>query len=92
VYIPVHNENKPVAYYAIHARTSGKLVEVVISDWLNERIIQREEIKNVGDKVEMFINSSGVIAVILVLFQDQNEMNVFANNIDQHINVIVNDF
>ena len=92
VYIPVHNENKPVAYYAIHARNSGKLVEVVISDWLNERIIQREEIKNVGDKVEMFINSSGVIAVILILFQDQNEMNVFANNTDQHINVIVNDF
>ncbi len=92
VYIPVNKENKPVAYYAIHARTSGKLVEVVISDWLNERIIQREEIKNIGDNVEMFINSSGVIAVILILFQDQNEMNVFANNTDQHINVIVNDF
>ena len=85
-------QNKSVAYYAIHARTSGKLVEVVISDWLNERIIQREEIKNIGDNVEMFINSSGVIAVILILFQDQNEMNVFANNTDQHINVIVNDF
>jgi formate-dependent phosphoribosylglycinamide formyltransferase (GAR transformylase) len=92
VYIPENKQDNPVAYYAIHARTSGKLVEVVISDWLNERIIQREEIKNIGDNVEMFINSSGVIGVILILFQDQNEMNVFANNIDQHINVIVNDF
>jgi carbamoylphosphate synthase large subunit len=92
VYLPENKHNKPVAYYAIHARTSGKLVEVVISDWLNQRIIQREEIKNIGDNVEMFINSSGVIAVILILFQDQNEMNVFANNTDQHINVIVNDF
>ncbi len=92
VYLPENKHNKPVAYYAIHARKSGKLKEVIISDWLKERIIQKEEIKNVGDNVEIFINSTGVIAVILILFRDPNEMTEFANNIDQHINVIVNDF
>lgn len=92
VYIPENKQNNPVAYYAIHARKSGKLKGVVISDWLKERIIQKEEIKNIGDNVEIFINSSGVIAVILVLFRDPNEMTEFAKNIDQHINVIVNDF
>jgi hypothetical protein len=50
------------------------LNEVLISDWLNERIIQRENIKNNGDKVETFINSSGVIAVILVLFKNNEPL------------------
>jgi biotin carboxylase len=92
VYIVENKKNLPVAYYAIHARACGRLNEVLISDWLNERIIQRENIKNNGDKVEMFINSSGVIAVILVLFKNNEEMKVFSNEIDEHIKVIVNDF
>jgi len=92
VYIVENKKNLPVAYYAIHARACGRLNEVLISDWLNERIIQRENIKNNGDKVETFINSSGVIAVILVLFKNNEEMKVFSNEIDEHIKVIVNDF
>lgn len=81
----------PVAYYAIHSRIYGILKDVKISDWLNQRIVQREDIKKPGDTVERFINSSGVISVILILFKNQEEMNSFSKEIDKHIEVVTND-
>lgn len=88
------NESKqalPVAYYAIHSRKHGILNDVKFSDWLNQRIVQREDIKKPGDTVERFINSSGVITVVLILFKNKDEMNSFSKEIDKHIEVVTND-
>jgi carbamoylphosphate synthase large subunit len=83
------NKLKCVAYYALHSRKKGVFSELILSDWLRGRIIKQEMIKNIGDSVEVFVNSSHVIGVILVEFKDQGEMQVFSDKIDNHIEVVV---
>ena len=83
------NEIKCVAYYALHSRKKGVFSELIFSDWLRDRIIKQEMIKNIGDSVEVFVNSSHVIGVILVEFKDQREMQDFSDKIDNHIEVVV---
>ncbi len=83
------NKLKCVAYYALHARKKGVFSDLVLSDWLRDRIIIQEMIKNIGDRVEVFVNSSHVIGVILVEFKDQGEMQDFSDRIDNHIKMVV---
>ncbi len=83
------NKLKCVAYYALHARKKGVFSDLVLSDWLRDRIIKQEMIKNIGDRVEVFVNSSHVIGVILVEFKDQGEMQDFSDRIDNHIKMVV---
>ncbi len=80
---------KCVSYYAIHARSKGIFKEINFSNWLKKKIVKQEMIKNIGDKVEVFFNSSHVIGVILVEFENQSEMQDFSLNIDNHIVVKV---
>ena len=91
VKIPRDIRNSPVAYYAIHSRENGIIKNIIISDWLNDRINQREDIRKIGDEVSQFINSSQVISVILIQFKDFEEMNNFVTNLDEHIQVIIHD-
>lgn len=79
----------PVAYYAVHARTKGKLVAVDYSEWLEDRIVIEQIVKKDGERVEIFTNSSHVIAILLIKFASQEEMVEFSNNVDTHINVVV---
>jgi carbamoylphosphate synthase large subunit len=83
------NKLKCVAYYALHSRKKGVFSDLILSDWLRDRIIKQEMIKNIGDSVEVFVNSNHVIGVILVEFKDPREMQDFSDKIDNHIEVLV---
>ncbi len=88
VVLPEIQERLPVAYYAVHAREKGILQSVTFSSWLKDRIVRQETIKTPGSEVERFVNSSQVISVLLLRFNNETEMANFASSTDNHISVV----
>ena len=65
------------------------LKDIIIEDSLKENIIDEIKYKELGDKVEVFSNASKKIEILILEFENFDEMMYKLRNIKDFINVIV---
>lgn len=77
------------AYIILHAKEDGILSEIVISEALESKILQRFDYLSKGDKVNSFRGANSAVGVLLVHFFSMEEMQQIVNNMDDYCNVIL---
>ena len=82
-------EKRFISTYVIHSEKDGILKDIIIEDSLKENIIDEIKYKELGDKVEVFSNASKKIEILILEFENFDEMMYKLRNIKDFINVIV---
>lgn len=60
-----------------------------IDDYMRKKVVDLYIHKNEGDLVSEYENSSGVVGVALLKFEEEEEMEADIQNIKKHIKVLV---
>lgn len=77
-------------YYAthnLHSKRNGKLDDIIFSDVLKDKIIQKCIYKKKGDEVEYFDNASKALGIIFMKFSTNEEMMQILDNINDYITI-----
>ena len=74
--------------YIVGSEKNGFFQELYIDDYMKQKVVQKYIHKKVGDYVEDYENSNGVVGVILLKFSDVWEMEQDIQDIRKHIKVI----
>jgi biotin carboxylase len=77
------------ASYIVHATRSGTLKEIVVSDFLAERIVERDITAAPGDRVEPFIGANHGLGAMIVRFDGRAEMLHAMDNMEEFLTVRV---
>ncbi len=75
--------------YIVGSDESGYFQKLFIDDYMKPKVVKQYLHKKKGDWIEEYENSNGVVAVILLKFQNMNEMELDIKNIKKHIRVVV---
>lgn len=75
--------------YIIGSDHAGFFQELYIDDYIQKKIAKKYVYKTEGDFIEDYENSNGVVGVILLKFDSEQEMEADIANIKQHIRVIL---
>lgn len=76
-------------YIVIHAKQSGILNSIYISDSLQKRILERYDYLKPGQEIGQCTSSKYTAGIILAGFESNEEMQDIVENIDSHCKVIV---
>lgn len=82
-----NNHSGHYAYYVLHSRSYGKLKNIEFSRSLKPNIIEKHIFKKVGDEVIPFSGSNATIGIILLKFNNNNEMLEKINNMDKYVKI-----
>lgn len=75
-----------VASHVIHSRATGVLKKLQIDPWLEEKIFYRLLYKKVGDDVERFDGANQALGILMMRFDEPEEMQDTLNTIyERHI-------
>ena len=77
------------ASYIIHATEPGELKDIVVSDFLQERIVEQNITAKTGDRVEPFIGSNHGLGAMILRFDDQEQMLHMMDNMEEYITLVV---
>lgn len=75
--------------YIIGSDESGAFQRLEIDEYMQKKMVKLFLHKQVGDRVEKYANSNGVVGVALFQFQDGTEMDRDIEHIKDHVKVIV---
>ena len=75
--------------YIIGSDANGRFEELFIDDYMRKKVVDLYIHKNEGDLVSEYENSSGVVGVALLKFEEEEEMEADIQNIKKHIKVLV---
>ena len=75
--------------YIIGSDVSGRFQEVFIDDYMQAKVVELYVHKKKGDPIKEYENSSGVVGVVLLKFEDAEEMERDIKDIKQHIRVLM---
>lgn len=75
--------------YIIGSDVNGRFTELFIDDYMKEKVVDLYIHKKKGDLINEYENSSGVVGVALLKFEEAEEMEQDIRNIKQHIKVLV---
>lgn len=76
-------------YMVIHAKQSGIMKSIYISDILQKHIIERHDYLSPGQYVERCTSSKYSVGILIVGFDTMEQMQDVVNNMDEHCQVIV---
>lgn len=88
-YIPEISEKKYTFQYIVGSDRDGHFKELYIDDYMQPKMRQKYVHKSVGDEVYDYKNSSGVVGVVMLQFDNIKEMEEDIYNIKKHIKVLV---
>lgn len=77
--------------YIIGSDMAGVFKELYFDDYIDKKVIYRWIHKKYGDYVDTYQNSSGVVGVAIIAFNDFDEMERDILNIKTHIRIILED-
>ena len=80
-------------YYAtlnLHSNTTGVFEEFRFSKQIEEYVIRKNIYVKKGDKVNYFSNAANALGIVFMKFPDMNTMINIEENINKHVEVVVN--
>lgn len=77
------------ASYIVHSVVSGTLKDIVISDFLEQRIVERHITAKIGDRVEPFIGSNHGLGALILRFESRDEMLHAMDNMEEFLTLVV---
>src|SRR5690606_33065597 len=78
-------ENKYFSHYVIHSQKSGNLIDVKKSDYLKQHIIYEHYNVEIGQEVGSFQNSSNRLGMMLLKYNEKQEMLDLIYNMDKYL-------
>lgn len=90
--ISIENKlNNFAAYYVIHSKTDGTLIDLKVSQKLSQYIKEFHQYIDIGGDVKSFQGSNAAIGVLLLVFNSKEEMNWHIENMDDFLTLTVED-
>jgi biotin carboxylase len=86
IIVPKKN-NQTSAYYALHSDEEGVLKSIEIKKELNPFIKEFHQYIHHGEKVYSFHGANAAIGVLLLLFNSQNEMDYYIENMNKFVEI-----
>ncbi len=80
---------QPCFQYIVGSDEAGYFEKLEIDDYMQEKVVEIFLHKKQGDWIAEYENSSGVVGVVFLKFQNAEEMERDINNIKKHIKVVV---
>jgi biotin carboxylase len=77
------------ASYIVHATTAGRLKDVIIGDFLERRIVERDIAARPGDRVQPFIGSNHGLGTMIVRFDNEDQMLHAMDNMEEFLTLRV---
>lgn len=77
------------AYYVLHSHKEGILEDISIDKYLNDNILEKHYFKVKGDQVAPFNGSNATIGILLLKFDDSEDMQMKINNMNKYIDIRV---
>lgn len=82
------NDGKPFyATHNLHSDKDGRFDCIEFSEDIEKYIIRKNVYKQPGDAVEFFDNAAKALGIVFFKFDNQEEMNKYLQNINNHINI-----
>lgn len=75
--------------YIVHATSSGKLEKIVFSDFLKERVVEKNITAVPGQQVEPFIGANFGLGGMILRFDSLDQMLYSMDNMEEHLAVVV---
>lgn len=75
------------AYYVIHSADDGKLKDIMIHDGLKKYIKESHQYIAIGEEVTSFQGSNAAIGILLLQFENTEQMNNLMPRINQYVQV-----
>lgn len=77
--------------YIVGSDADGKFKELFVDSYMQPKVVKKYVHKKRGEAVSDYANSSGVVGVVLLRFNESREMEEDIKNIKKHIKVLLED-
>ncbi len=77
-------------YYAVHSLKDGVLESINIAEDFKEHIVENHILKSPGDEIKAFTGANTTLGILLLQFEDLNEMLTAMDHSENWIELVVN--
>lgn len=82
-------ENKYFSHYVIHSHKDGKLKNIIKTDYLNQHLLYEHYNVEIGQQVNSFQNSSNRLGMMLLKYNEKQEMLDLIYNMEEYLKIEV---
>lgn len=80
-----YNFERPVAYYVVHSKQDGVLKKLELTKEIRQYLFEFHQYVQPGDTFKSFQGSNAAIAVLLMAFDDTEEMERIISNMSEYV-------
>jgi biotin carboxylase len=89
IQVTVNKDSKFCMQFIIGAEKSGEFLGITLSKFIEKRVRYMYLHKKVGERVELYENSSNVVGVVIIECMDAEELKNVLGNIRSHVRVLI---